>query len=477
MELIRRKSLKINAVLNVIRQACAVLFPLIVYPYITRTIGVDFFGRYSFADSVVSFFTVLAMLGVSTYAIREASGMRDDKIAIDRFASEMLIINGLAFLVSIIFLFCITILVPRIKDDWIIICILAIGIFANVIGRDWINVVYEDYFYITLRYIIIHIISLGLMLVLVKNPTDYYIFAVLMVLTNSGGYLINVLYIRKYTRIVKVPLKGIRKHLKPIFILFSISIASKIYINSDITILGFMVSDEALGIYSISSKVYLLVKALVNAAMQVAIPRISKNVQENKFDEVKAILKRIKNGLFVVIIPLAVGVVLKADAIIRILCGEEYGSSGQSLQVLAGALVFAVFACYYAHLVLVPSKKERSFANATFLSVIANVGLNLVLIPHLGILGAAISTVVSEIVVLLICLINSDELYVKIDKTIMVLAAVCGGITYVVCGYFERMRLPAIYDIMFSFFASVVLCGIVLYCYEKVISKQKTLDK
>ena len=65
-----KKSLKINAVLSGIKQCCAIIFPLITFPYVSRILGSDGVGKYSFSYSVVSYFLLIAALGINTYAIR-----------------------------------------------------------------------------------------------------------------------------------------------------------------------------------------------------------------------------------------------------------------------------------------------------------------------------------------------------------------------------------------------------------------------
>jgi len=468
-----RKSLKINAILNVIKQACSILFPMIVFPYITRTIGIDCYGRYSFADSIVSYFTVLAMLGVSTYAVRESAGIRNDSKKFNEFASEMLVINGVACFFSLGVLCYFTINVPRIYTERFVIAILTLNVISNVIGRDWINIVYEDYFYITIRYILIHTVSIVFIISAIKGPDDFYKYVFLMALTNSGGYLLNVFYTRKYTRIVRITLNALIRHIKPILTLFFIAVASKIYINSDITILGFLVSDFDVGTYSLSSKVYLLIKGMVNAAMQVAIPRIAMNMQKKKYDEAKDILKGVKQLLIATIIPMVIWVYCMTDKIMLVLCGNKYNTDGGALRTLSWALFFSVFACYYAHLILVPAKKEKIFAVATIISVVVNLMLNIILIPSCGIKGAAISTVLSEMIVLVICRFGVRNFFVKTGIGIKIVSILSGAITFLVCTMIYKFDLSPLFGIATSFALSAIISGILYYLYF-MLDKNRT---
>ena len=101
----RKTSVSVNAMLNVLKQCCNIVFPLITYPYVAQTLGATNLGKYSFAESVIQYFLLLSALGIPSYAIREGSRIRNDKKKISQFASELFSINFLAMLLSYLILF------------------------------------------------------------------------------------------------------------------------------------------------------------------------------------------------------------------------------------------------------------------------------------------------------------------------------------------------------------------------------------
>lgn len=84
-----KKSLGINAVLNCIKSSLSVIFPLIIYSYIYRILQSDNIGKVNFSSSIISYFSLIAMLGVSQYAVREGAKIRNDSTKIQRFANEV----------------------------------------------------------------------------------------------------------------------------------------------------------------------------------------------------------------------------------------------------------------------------------------------------------------------------------------------------------------------------------------------------
>lgn len=398
-----QSSIKRNAVYNVARQCCRVLFPLIIYPYIARALGSENLGRYSFADSIVAYFVIAAGLGIPTYAIREGARIRDDRQAINTFTSEMLTINLIAGCVASLVLLLITLFVPKVYNERVMIAIMSIGIMTSVAGRDWLNTVFEDFRYISLVYVVFHVITIICVFIFVKNPDDYIWYAVFMTLANCGPNIVNFFYTRKYASFAVKFSAGIKRHLKPVFYLFCISIASTIYINSDVTMIGFYMTNTDTGVYTMASKVYILVKAIINAITTVAIPRLSYYLGTNDKERYNSMVNRLKMCLITLLLPSIIGLFFLAKDILSVFGGNMYVSGASSLRILCLALSFGVLNCFYAHGILVINRNEKVYFRATIITGLINLLLNLVFIPWLGIEGAAITTLIAEIFVTIVC--------------------------------------------------------------------------
>ena len=89
----KQKSIKINLIMNTIKTLMSLIFPLITFPYASRILGATGIGRVNYASSIVSYFSMFAALGISTYAVREGARIRDDKEKFSKFSREMLNIN------------------------------------------------------------------------------------------------------------------------------------------------------------------------------------------------------------------------------------------------------------------------------------------------------------------------------------------------------------------------------------------------
>lgn len=392
----KKKSLGINAFLNSLRSILNILFPIITFPYVSRVLQVKGIGIYNFSNSIVSYFSLIAALGISTYAVREGAKIRDNIHEISQFASEIFTINIFSTLISYILLFLCLFAFSKLHNYAACILIFSLQIFFTTIGTEWIYQIYEDYGYITLRSIIFQILSLVLLFIFVRGPQDYLKYAVITIFSAVGANIFNFIHARQFCRIRVVWHFNWRVHLAPILIIFGANIANMIYVNSDITLLGLMKSNYIVGLYSVSSNIYQIVKTLIAALLMVTIPRLAMLFGKNRLKEYKSILFSLTNTLVLIALPASVGLVMLSKEIVLLISGKEYLRATNSLAILSLAYIFSILAWILTDCVLIPSKREKYVLRSMGSSAILNVLLNIILIPPMNEDAAALSTVLAE---------------------------------------------------------------------------------
>lgn len=406
----KKKSLGINAILNCIKSSLSVIFPLIIYPYIYRILQSENIGKVNFSSSIVSYFSLIAMLGVSQYAVREGAKIRNDLTKIQTFANEVFSINVISTIGSYILLIVSTVVIPKLNDYSLLIAITSISIVFSTLGVEWINVIYEDYLYITVRSIFIHIISIVMILLFVKDASDIYRYAFLSIIGTIVTGLSNWFYCRKYLKLKFVIKTNFKQHFKPIIILFANAVATNIYVNSDITMVGWFVGDYNVGIYSLSVRIYSVVKNILASLYTVTVPRISLYVGQNEISKVKKIYTKLVSSITLLLLPASVGMICIAPEIITIMGGDEYAESVVSLQILGVSLIGAIFGGLLTYCLNIPLRREKINFNATILSALINIGLNFIFISIYKQNGAAITTVISEFSVAGYCLFKARSI-------------------------------------------------------------------
>ena len=474
----KKNSLGKNAFLNGIKTICSIIFPFISFTYCSRVLGADRLGAYSYGQSIIAYLLLIASLGIPNYAIREGAYRKDNKQEFKKFVNQVFTINCITMTISYCILFFLIAFLPKIHSYKYIILIQSMQILLTTIGADWINTIYEDYLYLTIRYIIIQFISLILLILFVKNGTDIYIYTLISVLANCGGYLLNWRYLKKRGIHLKITKKiEWNKHIKSILILFFNSIATVIYLNSDITMLGAYTNDTEVGVYTVSSKIYTMMKTLVNSVILITLPRFSSYLAKKELKKYRESLSRVAEILIMIVCPIIVGVCMEADKILTLVAGIDYIYGNTVLRILGIAIFFAVGACLFSYSILIPKGKEKYFMTSTVIAAIINISLNFILLPKYGMNAAAITTLIAEIIVFSMTAIYSYKT-IKFDINYKNIYKIFIGciIEFLLCMMLDKLPLHGnliiIIEVITCSIAYFIILLILKYEYIYVFAEQ-----
>ena len=390
------KSLGLNAVLNSLQSLLNLIFPLITFPYISRTLSVDGVGKYNFANSIISYFILLAGLGISVYAVREGAKLRDNREEFSQFASRIFTINFISTIISYIALFLVLLLSTSLQKYNIAILIFSVQIFFTTLGVDWIYTIFEEYSYITARNIIFKIISAALLFIFVRHRDDYLTYIIISVVASTGSYLLNFFHAKKFCDIKLVFKFDWKKYLTPILTIFASTVAIKIYLASDVTMLGFLSDEYTVGIYSTATKIYSIVSVMLSAVTAVAIPRLAMLMGQKRMDEYRKLLKQLINMILIIILPGIMGLFMVSRDVILIIAGEKYLRATLALQITCFAMLGSAMSTIFNQCALMPAKREKKTLISSTTSAVLNIGLNFILIPMFAEVGAAFTTVLAE---------------------------------------------------------------------------------
>ena len=194
------KSLKINAILNTVRMSLKIIFPLITFPYVARILGTQRLGQINYVQSIINYMVLIADLGISTYAVRECAKIRSNKEKTEMFCNEIFSINIITTIITYILFYMGILFIYSLHQYRKLLLIMSISVMFNAIGSDWINSVFEDFFYTTIRSLFIQIFNLVCLFIFVHKENDIYIYAVLLSLNTILMGVINFVYCRKIGR-------------------------------------------------------------------------------------------------------------------------------------------------------------------------------------------------------------------------------------------------------------------------------------
>lgn len=424
----RKVSIHKNAILNFLKSGSTVLFPLIIFPYTVRVLQVDNLGKVTYVQSIISYFSLFAALGVNIYGVREGAKKRGSN-DFDRFASEVVSLNIITSAISYIILFMMLLFLPKLKEYRLLIMIQSATILLTILGIEWVNTVFEDFYYITIRTILIQILGMAALFIFIKQPEDYLKYAWISVLSSGLTCIANWFYCKRYTSIRFIFNKAIFSHFKDMVIFFANHLAITIYVSADTTMLGWISGDYYTGLYSVSVKIYVSVKTMLTAIYMVTIPRLSRLAEIKNWDSYRALLTEITSYIILLIFPCMAGLIAYADSIVLLISGRSFIEAAASLKILSVALIFAVGSGIVVNCINTPNGLEKTSLFATIAAAVTNIVLNIFLIPLFQQNGAALTTVIAELLVISICLfrLNDIRYYLDFKKLCLQFAYACGG--------------------------------------------------
>lgn len=392
----KEKSIKKNMVMSVLLTSSNFIFPLITSMYVFRVLGPEGTGRVDFVNSIIQYFLYIAILGIPGYGLREVAKVRDNKIEMSKLVQELLALNLISTLIAYVFLILAVIFVPKLYAEKTLFIVMGGLIFLNTIGLEWVYQAMEEYSYITVRSVIFKMISVILTFVLIRTKEDVVFYGFLHVFTSSASYILNFINLRKYITFQKKHKYNLRRHLKPILILFAASVVITIYTNFDTSMLGFISSDYEVGLYGAALKIRFIILSFSTAVTSVLVPRMSFYLRDDDKENAKKLIEKSFRVSLDLSIPIALFVFIFATDCIEFVSGSDFAGAVPTLRIFAICVVPLVITNLFGNQILIPSGNEKRYSQSVFVGMFINLGLNFVMIPKLGALGAAIATLITE---------------------------------------------------------------------------------
>lgn len=411
----KTKNIKLNFILNIIRLFLGTFFILLTMPYITRVLGSKNLGDVEYVNSIVSYFLLFTALGISSYGIREVAKVRNNKKELSKVVIELLLILGITTAIGYIIFFILINNFKELKSQKLLFLIMGTNIIFTNIGVDWFYQGIENQLYITIKFIIIRILSLILLFLLVKDADDYYVYAGILVLMTSGSNIFNLINLKKYISCKNLGKLNIKKHIKPIMTIFVATLAVSVYLQLDSVMIGTISGTKYVAFYSIANKLVRLVLVLVTTLGTVTIPRLSHCLEENNIEKYEIYINISLKYILFIAVPSTVGIFLLSKEIILIMAGETFIQSILTMQIVSVIILIVGLAYFIGFQVLYPYNLERYYTYAVTLAAIINFIFNYIFIPKYAQNGAAVGTVVAELIGVLIMLYLAREKLKKIN--------------------------------------------------------------
>jgi O-antigen/teichoic acid export membrane protein len=458
----QEKSIRKNFILNIIKTIMNIIFPLITFPYVSRILLPEGVGKVNFAQSIIAYFVVVSAVGISTYGVREAAKIRDDKDKLSKLVQELLIINMISTVIVYILFFIFIMVQSNLKNKGLLL-VMSSTILFTTIGLEWLYNALEEYAYITIRSIAFQFISLVLLFIFVRTKNDYLNYAVLLVISSVGSNILNFFHARKFINCKWYKNYELKRHIKPLSIMFAMSITTTIYLNLDSVMLGYISGDAAVGLYTTSMKINKIVLAIVLSMGTVLMPRLSFYYNNDKKEIFNKLIGKSLDLMLMIALPCIIGMSLLSNEIILLISGKEFITASLAMKILNPIILVIGLSHLIGLQILVPIGKEKYTLYSFGAGAIASFLLNILLIPKFSYNGAAVATLVAESSVTLTQMYFGWE-YVK-DKlfTKSKLSYIIGSFLIIIVVLFvKKMFVNYIYVLLISISLSSLIYALTL---------------
>lgn len=396
-----------NYAYNLSYQLLVIVLPIITTPYVTRVFSSEDLGTYGYFNSIVTYFILLATLGVANYGTKEISGYRKE-IRKNFWGIYTLQFGATILSLTLYVLLCLTL--PSMQD--LVAYILGLSLVSKGLDISWLFQGLEDFRKITVRNITVKLVGVISIFLFVKSANDLYLYVFLLTVFELVGQLSMWLPAREFIGDPHMDVTYAKKHLKPVILLFLPQIAISLYVTLDRTMLGALASKMDVGIYDQALKLVNILLTLVTSLGSVMLPRVSSLLSSGDH---KAVNKMQQMSFLIynlVIFPIIAGMLIVNNDFVKFFLGKDFQDARYAIAIMIFRMFFIGWTNIMGIQILIPHNKNKEFMISTTVPAIVSVGLNLIFLPKLGFIGAALVSVLTESLVWLIQLYYTRQ-YLK----------------------------------------------------------------
>lgn len=395
------RSIKYNFILNWFNTLLGIIFPIITFPYIARVIGPVGLGIISFDLSILNYITILSSLGIGLYAVREISRLRDDAETQCHRTVEILMLHIILTLIGYIAVFAIYYLIPEVNIHGAIFLILSISIFFKAIGVIWYFQAREDFMFITVRSLIVKMLSAISLFLFVKTSDDLIYYAIILAMADVANNMLNFIRLNRYIKYRNIDWHGLHifHHLRPAVVIFTMGLIINLYIDLPTLFLGFTCSEENVGFYTTSTRLITVIMSFVTALGTSMLPRMSHYASKGDSSKFKELENKGMTFTIGVTLPISVALIIISPELVLSFSGNQFVESISVLRIIAPTVLFVGIASIAGLQTLYPQGHESVIIKSSLIGLFVSIALNSWLVDEIAQLGAAIAFVSTEICV------------------------------------------------------------------------------
>lgn len=392
-----------NGVSNILSQFLSFL----LIAYTARVLGPEIYGNVTTVQAIMLYFTMVVMLGLQSYGTREVAKDRD---SVGEIVGEILFIRLIVTAVCIAVIYIISILLHSDKSFSSLLLLYGLTLIPAALNIDWVFQGIQEMQYNAVYNITRSLIPLLLVQFFLKKGSEAYLLPVFTLIGMSVGVIFQALiYFNKFRFRLNVNIKNARKYLIYGFPFMISGILATINCNVDRIVIKFSRGSIEAGIYSTGYNIVLFLTNIVTIIFVPIFPVLIEYFHNNNYAKLVSLRKNILKIISIISLPICVGGIILSKEIIVLAFGKKYESAYFSFSILMLYILILFIREVFGYS-LNAWNLERKYLVIVAISSAFNLIFNLVFTPRYGMNIAALITVLSEVINLILMKHYSDKI-------------------------------------------------------------------
>ena len=383
-----------NTLYNVAYRVFSILLPLVTAPYLSRIVGEEGVGLYSYAWNISYIFVLVGTLGLENYGVRAISRVRDNREELNRTFSAIWrmqrLVASAALAVWLLYLFLVA---DREKTIALSLTMMSVSCLLNL---DWCLMGLDEFRPIAIRNTCVKLLAAGCVFLFIHGPEDLWVYGFAWSLATLLGCLSCCLSLHGKVRVVPVTLKEAFSHLPACALLFVSVIAVSVYRTMDKVMVGAIAGMAQNGLYENAEKIIYCLSGFISAFGSVMMPRAAHLLTEHREDKVLEGMELSMHLVICMVCAMAFGILAVGERFAPLFYGSAFTYSGTLMMPLGFSLVMIGFANVIRMQWILPHGMDHIVLRSVLTGAVVNLIANFMLIPRLGAMGAVIGTLLAE---------------------------------------------------------------------------------
>ena len=451
------KNIKKNILYNSAYQIFLIILPIITSPYVSRVLGAENIGVFSFSQALANYFYLVAMLGVKNYGNRTIATVRDDPIELRKNFWEIYYFQVLfGIIIAAIYVVYVS---ARIHNNRSIYYFQLFYILSGVFDLTWCYFGLEEFKTTASISMFIKVVDVLAIFTFVKNGMHLNMYTFLICIAMFANQVVLMPYIFKKIPFQRPTISGVIRHIKPNLVLFIPVLAVSFYNIMDKLMLGMISTKKEVGFYTYSENITQIPNTIILSVNNAVMPRMSNLAKSGEKEQSTRLINALMIIAMIISVGCAFGLACVSPILIPWFYGEDFKRCVIFVALLTPIIIFKGWAGVIRTQYIIPNKKDKVFIVSLFTGAIVNLIINAALIPYLAGIGAVIGTVCAE---LSVCVVQ----FGMVRKEISFQVYLKDGLAFVICGLIMSLFVLSLYWLncnnLMTLFLQVII-GILVY--------------